>query len=125
MCIRDSTSAGNVVLSLTFDTNEALVCRSDPGFVLAQGATQTVTWPGGFTANTDFTLDVTWKRGEYRRLSVNGTQLLDLQQPADAGPLEAPDTLRLGITGYSGTSDAGWSIILNDWRLADDPSVPL
>jgi hypothetical protein len=121
-------NGSSVVVSLQFNSSGALVVRSDTGFLGPTAYTQTVTWPGGFSANYDYWVDLTWTRGVARDLVINANAFpLSLSPPATA--LVTPDQLRLGIYRYDGDAgtamDGGWSIILGDWALADDPSVPL
>jgi hypothetical protein len=118
-------SETQLLLSLAFDASGALVCRSDPGALSPQALAATAVQPGGFVANEDFTLEVTWKRGEFRRVFVNGTELTNEGLTAPGGTPVEPTQLRLGIDRYDGTATTGWGITLSDWQLADDPETPL
>ena len=55
--------------------------------------TQTVIWPGGFSPNVDYTVDIGWKRGQYRTLVVlasRGSQPLGyLAEQLDVSPSTA------------------------------------
>jgi len=118
-------NGANVVVSLAFDNMGRLIVRSDTGFVSNGALTQTISWPGGFLANTDYTVDVAWQRGGYRVLYINGADAGRLTANAPGTALVTPDRLRLGIYRYDGDAGTGWSITLTDWALADGPGVPL
>lgn len=117
-------SMGSSLMSITFDSSGRLVVSSASGFIGPSTITQTVSWPNGFSANTDYTIDVAWRRGQYRSLFVNGVDAGTLGTTDPAG-MPLPDQLRLGIYRYDGDAGTGWSVILNDWALADGPTVPL
>ncbi len=118
-------NGANVVVSLAFDSSGRLIVRSDQGFVGPTAITQTITWPGGFLANTDYTVDVAWRRGQFRALQINGGDagLVTASDPGMA--LVTPDRLRLGIYRYDGDAGTGWSVTLTDWAMADEPGVSL
>ncbi|MBX7100367.1 MAG: hypothetical protein K1X89_21800, partial [Myxococcaceae bacterium] len=118
-------AAGTTQLSLAFNSSGQLVCRTEAGMVGPTPITQTVTWPGGFLPNQDYLVDFTWKQGQFRRLTINGGNLTESLIGMDAGPGPKLDQLRLGIYRYDGTSDAGWTLTLSDWQLADDPNANL
>ncbi|MBK7862330.1 MAG: hypothetical protein IPJ65_27725 [Archangiaceae bacterium] len=122
--LRLETAAGQVV-ALAFDKTGALVAKSDTGLIGPSTLTQTLLWPGGFLANTDYTVDVAWKRGQYRTLTVNGVDAGMLGASSPGLGLTPPDQLRLGIYRYDGDAGTGWTVILSDWQLADDPAVAL
>ncbi len=114
------------LLQLSFNSTGQLVAYSAPGMLGPNAVTNTITWTNGFQPNVDYLVEVEWRRGQYRRVSINGTQVASATGlTGDAGVLETPDNLRLGIHRYDGAADAGWSITLFDWQLTDNPSVIL
>lgn len=114
------------LLQLSFNASGQLVTYSAAGMLGPSAVTNTITWTNGFQPNVDYLVEVAWARGQYRRVWINGTQVAQATNlTGDAGVLEAPDQLRLGIYRYDGTADAGWSVALTDWQLTDNPSVIL
>lgn len=118
-------NAGSVIVSLAFNSSEQLVVRSDSNFIDPLALTQTISWPGGFQPNTDYTVDVAWQRGQYRSLFINGVDAGTLRAMPPPMNLVPPTQLRLGIYRYDGDAGTGWSVTLSDWALADGPTVPL
>ena len=115
------------LVQLYFNSAGQLVTFSAPGMLAPGSVANTITWAdGGFRPGIDYLVEVEWQRGNYRRVWINGALLAQATGlTGDAGILEVPDQLRLGIYRYEGTSDAGWSIALTDWQLTDNPSVVL
>jgi hypothetical protein len=111
------------LLRLQFNTAGNLEAYSAAGTISPLALTQVVNYPGGFQPNVDYTLDVTWKRGQFREVNLNGNrdQLGSLTEP-DGGFVK-PTELRVGIFNYGGTADAGWTITLSDWALGEEPET--
>jgi hypothetical protein len=118
-------SANKTLVSLSFNSSGQLVANSSGGMVGPSGLTSSVTWTGGFQPNVDYLVEVAWERSNYRRLYVNGALQAELTNLGDAGTLEVPTQLKLGVYRYDGDAGTGWSIALFDWQLTDDPSVIL
>ncbi len=113
-------------LQLGLNGNGQLYIRSEANTIGPVYRQDNVTWDGGFKLNTDYALDVTWRRGNYRRVKINGVTVVEANNlGAPTVALVRPDNLRLGIGPYDGDADAGWSAIFSDWQLADDPGVVL
>lgn len=113
------------LVALGFDASGALVCRSDAGALSAQALAQTLMQPGGFAPSTDYEFELTWQRGGFWRVFVNGTSLADNSLSEPGGALVVPTQLRLGIDRYDGSATSGWSVTLSGWQLADDPGTAL
>jgi hypothetical protein len=113
------------LLRLQFNMAGNLEAYSAPGTISPLALTQVVNYPGGFQPNVDYTLDVTWKRGQFREVTLNGNkdQLGSLTEPD--GGFTKPTELRVGIWNYGGTADAGWTITLSDWALGEEPETPM
>jgi hypothetical protein len=123
--VLENNGTGNAIVELSFDNQGQLIVKSDQGSVDRITLTQMVAWPGGFSPNVDYTVEVAWRRGQFRSLFVNGFDAGTLPaSPPSMGPT-LPDRLRLGIYHYDGDAGTGWSVILSDWALADDPAVGL
>lgn len=118
-------NGSNVVISMSFNASEQLVVRSDTGFISNTALTQTIARAGGYTPNTDYTVDVAWQRGQYLSVSINGLDAGMLGATMPTTGLITPRQLELGINGYEGDAGTGWSVTLTDWALADGPTVPL
>jgi hypothetical protein len=113
------------VLALRFTQAGNLECFSAAGTLSSQAFTQTIIWPGGWLPNKDYLVDVTWKRGQYREVAIDGTTVV---QGALTDPLNTftkPIEMRVGIVNYAGTADAGWTIALSDWQLGEEPDTVL
>lgn len=119
-------SGAKPLLQLYFNASGQLVTNSAAGMLAPAAVSNTITWTNGFQPNVDYLVEVEWKRNSYRRVSINGTQVAQVTNlTGDAGMLELPDQLRLGIYRYDGAADAGWAVTLFDWQLTDNPSVVL
>lgn len=113
------------LMRLQFTQAGTLQCFSAAGTLSPVAFTQTITWPGGFQPNRDYLLDVTWKRGQYREIAIDGTTVVQGSLSEPDGGFVKPTELRLGIYGYASTADAGWTMTLSDWQLAEEPETPL
>jgi hypothetical protein len=113
------------LIRLQFNQAGSLECFSAANTMHPTAFTQTITWPGGFLPDRDYLVDVTWKRGQYREVAIDGTTVVQgaLSEP-DGGFLK-PIELRLGIHNYNATADAGWTITLSEWQLGEEPETPL
>jgi len=120
-------TGGKPLLQLYFNSSGQLVTYSAAGMLAPGSVSNTITWSdGGFQPNVDYLLEIAWQRSGYRRVWINGSQVAQQTNlVGDAGLLEVPDQLRLGIYRYDGTADAGWAVTLFDWQLTDNPSVVL
>ena len=114
-----------LLAQLSFQANGSMQCTAAAGTIHPQAVTQTVTWGGGFQPNRDYLVDIQWRRGQFRRVYVDGTLLAEatLNDPGTA--FAAPQELRVGISRYDGTADAGWTITLTGWQLGEEPETPL
>lgn len=114
------------LLQLYFNSSGQLVANSGAGMLGPAAVSNTITFSGGFMPNVDYLVEVAWQRSGYRRVWINGLQVAQVNSlVGDAGLLEVPDQLRLGIYRYDGAADAGWSTALFDWQLTDNASVVL
>ncbi len=114
------------LIQLYFNASGQLVTNSAAGMLGPGQVQNSITWTNGFQPNVDYLVEIAWQRGSYRRIWINGTQVAQATTlTGDAGVLEVPDQLRLGIYRYDGAADAGWSVTLSDWQLTDNPSVVL
>lgn len=113
------------LVRLQFTQAGTLQCFSAAGTLGPVAFTQTITWPGGFQPNRDYLLDVRWKRGQYREIAIDGTTVVQGSLSEPDGGFVKPTELRLGIYNYASTADAGWTISLSDWQLAEEPETPL
>ncbi len=124
-----ATAGGKPLIQLSFNSAGQLVASSGAGMIAPASLSNNITWSndgGGFQPNTDYLVEIAWQRGNYRRIWINGAQVAQATNlTGDAGPLEIPDRLQLGIYRYDGSADAGWSVTLSDWQLTDNPSVVL
>lgn len=117
---------GRDLLRLYFNSTGQLVVSTAPGMIAPGAVTNAISYSNGFMPNVDYLVEITWERGSYRRVWINGLVAAQANNLlGDAGILEIPDQLRLGIHRYDGTADAGWSVALFDWQLTDNPSVIL
>lgn len=117
------TASGTPYLSLGFNRNGRLVVSSAAGTVGPAAITQAVAPDGGFRAG-DYIVDVAWRQGGTRRVFVDDVLLDEVAVPA-GGAATGPEQVRLGIERYDGDAGTGWSVVLSNWKLADDQSVPL
>lgn len=113
------------VLALRFTQAGTLECFSAAGTLSSQAFTQTITWPGGWLPNKDYLVDVTWKRGQYREVSIDGTPVVQGALTDPANTFTKPIEMRVGIVNYNATADAGWTITLSDWQLGEEPETVL
>ncbi len=121
-----SNGSSKPLVQLYFNASGQLITYTAAGMLAPAALTNTITWTNGFQPNVDYLVEVSWQRNSYRRVWINGTQVAQVTNlSGDAGMLEIPDQLRLGILRYDGAADAGWSVALFDWQLTDDPSVVL
>ncbi len=124
-----ATAGGKPLIQLSFNSIGQLVANSAAGMIAPASVSNNITWSndgGGFQPNVDYLVEIAWQRGSYRRIWINGAQVAQVTNlVGDAGMLELPDRLQLGIYRYDGTVDAGWSVTLSDWQLTDNPSVVL
>ncbi len=119
-------SAGSAqLLTLYFTASGQLGCYSGPDTLTTTAVNATAAIDGGFVPNRDYLIEVAWQRGRFRNVWVDGVPMM--QQTLNANPPAAldPDLLRLGIFRYDGTADAGWTITLTDWQIADDANAKL
>ena len=117
------TQTGRAWIELGFNAQGELVVASDPGTLTGAAVSQRYAWDGGFL-NTDYVFDVSWKKGQYLRVAINGQQVGDVAL-APGGASTPLDELRLGINRYDGDAGTGWSTTLSAWQLADDPTIDL
>jgi hypothetical protein len=113
------------LISLGFNDKGALVTHSAAGMIGPLAITSTITWPGGFVPNANYLIEVAWQRSSYREVWINGLSVAKSSNLGDAGTLELPDQLRMGIYKYDGTATTGWTVTLFDWQLTDDSSAVL
>lgn len=114
------------LIQLYFNASGQLVTYSAPGMLAPGAVSNTITWTNGFQPNIDYLVEIAWQRNSYRRVWINGTQVAQaINLTGDAGVLEIPVQLRLGVYRYDGTADAGWAVTLFDWSLTDNPQVVL
>jgi hypothetical protein len=113
------------VIQFRFTSSGTLECFSAAGTLDPSAITQTITFGGGFQPNVDYLVDVTWKRGVFRDVAINGTTQLQATLTPPSTAFVKPTEMRLGINNYGGTADAGWTITLSDWALGEEPETPL
>jgi hypothetical protein len=113
------------LMRLQFTQAGNLECFSAAGTLSPTAFTQTITWPGGFLPNKDYLVDVTWKRGQYREIAIDGTTVVQGALTEPDGGFVKPTELRLGIYNYNASFDGGWTISLSDWQLGEEPETPL
>jgi hypothetical protein len=118
-------SPGKTLVSLAFNSTGQLVINSSGGMIGPSNLTSSITWTGGFQPNVDYLVEVAWQKNSYRRVYVNGAVQAEFTGLGDAGSLEVPNQLRMGVYRYDGDAGTGWSVALFDWQLTDNPSVVL
>ncbi len=101
------------------------------GRVVVQSDTQTLgdaalverfSVDGGLVAG-DYLLELEWKVGAFRRVSLNGALLADTS--LTGGTSAPPTRLSLGIERYDGDAGSAFTVRLAGWQLADSVSVTL
>jgi hypothetical protein len=118
-------SGNKAMVQLAFDSQGRLICSSSTGMLSTTAVTQTVSMGGGFMPNTDYLVDIKWKKGNYRTVSINGAQVANTTGLTDPGTVPALDQLKLGIKNLDGDAGTGWTISLTEWELADEDTKAL
>lgn len=117
---------GKPLVALAFNSAGQLVVSSASGMIGPGSLSDSIGFgDGGFRPNVDYLVEVGWQRSVWRRVWVNGLMVAEVANLGDAGALELPDQLRMGVLRYDGDAGSGWSVSLFDWQLTDDPSVVL
>ncbi len=76
---------------------------------------------------TAYLIEAQWKRGGFVRLFVNRAIAAERTLAPPTGEASPPNVseLRLGIVRYAGDAQEGWTAVLSDWTLCDDPDAEL
>lgn len=112
-----------VHLQLSIASAQELGVSSQAGTVADQAVSARYRVDGGWQRG-DYLFEVRWRRGESRRVLLDGQLLGEVPLPA-AGAGTPPDRLRLGILRMEGTDGGPFSLTMTGWQLGDRLDTPL
>lgn len=112
--LRISTSSGTL-LDLTVSNNWELGAFTSAGVLQATPLNST----GGprLDLTQPYLIDVSWRQGAFRTISVDGTPAFSDTLAPYSGSNAAPTDLLLGIIDYAGSETQGWTAKLASWQL--------
>ena len=114
------TSTGAPLLELYFTDSWELGLRSAAGMLQSSGVNAESV--ARFDSGTVRQIEVQWQRGAFARALVNGTNVVERTLTPVTGDLPEVTELRLGIVRYAGDAEEGWTAVLSEWVLCNDPN---
>ncbi|MGA9523452.1 MAG: hypothetical protein WBV82_18450 [Myxococcaceae bacterium] len=119
------TSTGAPLLELYFTHGWELGLTSAAGMLQSTGVNAESL--ARFDSGTVRQVEVQWQRGAFARALVDGTNVVERTLTPVTGETSFPEVteLRLGIVRYAGDAEEGWTAVLSEWVLCNDPNGEL